>query len=67
MSEYHVGCGIFRIYAGILKKNGTEWKDKTDVTTEAISSVAQYLLKQNTIFRFGYEGKKYVLKVEEEE
>ena len=32
MSEYHVSCGMFGIYAGTVKKNGTEWKDKTRVT-----------------------------------
>ena len=64
---YSVGCGLFGIYAGVLKLNGKEWKEKTDVTMEATSAVAQHLLEKNTMFRFEYEGKKYVLKVVEAE
>jgi hypothetical protein len=44
MSEYHVSCGMFGIYAGTVKKNGTEWKDKTRVTDEAIEAVRDWLL-----------------------
>lgn len=43
MAEYHVGCGLAGIYAGILKKNGKEWLHKSNVTREALSAVAQYL------------------------
>ena len=64
--KYSIECGIFRIYAGILKKNGTEWKDKTDVTEEAISAVAQYLLMNHKEFRFEVEDKMMILKVVEE-
>ena len=39
MPQYHVGCGLAGIYAGILKKPG-EWKVKNEVTDEAVSSVA---------------------------
>ena len=63
--KYSVGNGIFRIYAGILKKNGTEWKDKTDVTEEAMGAVAQYLLMIHKEFRFVVEDKMMVLKVVE--
>ena len=45
MSEYHVSCGMFGIYAGTVKKNGTEWKDKTRVTDEAIEAVRDWLRK----------------------
>ena len=65
--KYSVGCGLFGVYAGILKPNGKEWKEKTDVTMAATSAVAQHLLENNTMFRFEYEGKKYVLKVVEVE
>lgn len=65
--KYTVGCGLFHIYAGILKKNGTEWKDKTNVTEEAISAVAQYLIMNHKEFHFEVEDKMMVLKVEEEE
>ena len=44
MSEYHVSCGMFGIYAGTVKKNGTEWKDKTRVTDEAIEAVRDWLI-----------------------
>lgn len=65
MTEYHVGCGAFGIYAGILNKNKTMWKNKSEVTNEALDAVAQYLLQENMIMNFDYKDKKYCLKVEE--
>lgn len=65
--KYSVGCGYFRIYAGVLKPGGKEWKDKTDVTTEAISAVAEYLLMNHKEFHFEVEDKMMILKVEVEE
>lgn len=65
MSEYHVGCGAFGIYAGILNKNKTMWKNKSEVTNEALDAVAQYLLQENVVMDFNYKDKKYTLKVEE--
>lgn len=65
--KYSVGCGLFGIYAGVLKPNGTEWKDKTNVTLEATSAVAQHLLENKEVLKFQHEGKQYVLKVVEEE
>jgi hypothetical protein len=39
MSEYHVGCGAFGIYAGTLEpKNKSLWHNKSDVTEEAIKN-----------------------------
>lgn len=64
MAEYHVGCGTFGIYAGILR-NETTWKDKSEVTREALSASAQYMLIDGKEFRFGYKGKQYVMRVEE--
>lgn len=32
MAEYHVCCGAFNIYAGTIKPNGTEWRNKSNVT-----------------------------------
>ena len=64
MAEYHVGCGTFGIYAGILK-NKTTWKDKSEVTREALSASAQYMLVNEKELRFGYKGKRYVMRVEE--
>ena len=65
MSEYHVGCGAFGIYAGILNKNKTMWKNKSEVTNEALDAVAQYLLQENMIMNFDYKNERYCLKVEE--
>ena len=66
---YSVGCGYFRIYAGVLKPGGKEWMEKTDVTMEAMKAVAQFLLDNQKEFHFAWEGedKKYVLKVVEKE
>lgn len=41
MAEYHVGCGVGAIYAGILKPNGIEWGNKSAVTDEAINAAAE--------------------------
>ena len=64
MTEYHVGCGVFEIYAGVLR-NETTWKDKSEVTREALSASAQYMLVSEKELRFGYKGKRYVMRVEE--
>ena len=66
MTEYHVGCGAFGIYAGVLR-NETTWKDKSEVTSEALGASAQYMLVNEKEFRFGYKGKRYVMRVEEME
>ena len=65
MAEYHVGCGLFGIYAGTLKPNGYEWRNKSDVTNEALDSVVQYLLTNKKEVRFTYKDKRYVMRVEE--
>ena len=65
MAKYHVGGGMFSIYAGILKKNGIEWLHKNDVKDEALSAVAQYLLINGKEFRFQVNGVEYALKIEE--
>lgn len=68
MAEYHVGCGAFGIYAGTLKPNGIEWRNKSDVTDEAISATAQYLLQHDESMEFTYKDKRYrlgVIEVEE--
>lgn len=63
MAEYHVGLGIAGIYAGILRSED-EWKEKTEVTHEALCAVSQYLLVQGHGVKFTYNGEPYVLKVE---
>lgn len=64
--KYHVGLGIFGIYAGTLKTK-TKWKDKSEVTQEAIDAVAGFLLINKKECRFELQGKKYVMSVTEVE
>ena len=67
MAEYHVGCGAFGIYAGTLNsKNKSLWQNKSDVTDEAVSAVAQYLLQENKSLLFDYRGGRYRLSVNQE-
>lgn len=63
MAEYHVGCGITAIFAGTLNKKGNMWLHKSDVTDEALSATAQYLLEHCESMSFTYEGKQYRLAV----
>lgn len=65
MAEYHVGCGITAIYAGTLNKNKTMWVNKSNVTDEAFSAVAQYCVDHNEAMNFDYNGKRYRLEVNE--
>ena len=65
MAEYHVGCGLAGIYAGVMKPNGCEWKDKSEVTSEAISAVAQRLILDDAVFKFTYQNKRYAMSVVE--
>ena len=44
--KYHISCGVFGIYAGTVKANGEEWKDKTECTDEAIEAVRDYLVQE---------------------
>jgi hypothetical protein len=65
MAEYHVGCGLSAIYAGTILKPGL-WKNKTQVTDEAVSAVAQWLLMNGVTFKFTMNGKKYRMEVNED-
>lgn len=68
MAEYHVGCGAFGIYAGTLEpRNKTLWRNKSDVTHEALGAVAQYLLFSDKEFRFQFRDKWYAMRIEEME
>lgn len=64
MSNYHVGLGLAGIYAGTMK-NDYEWRNKSDVTHEALCAVAQYLQENRKEFRFTLGDVKYRLAVEE--
>lgn len=50
MADYHVSAGVFGIYAGTLmpKKDGKPqmWRNKSDVTDEAICAVRDYMLSE---------------------
>ena len=67
MADYHVGRGLARIYAGTLKQNDTLWRNKSDVTNEALCAAAQYLLFNDKEFRFEHKGKMYVMHIDEME
>lgn len=63
--QYHVGCGLFGIYAGTLNKKGDMWLHKSDVTEEVFNSVAQYCVDHEEAMNFSYKGKRYRLEVNE--
>ena len=65
MAEYHVGAGLFGIYAGTLNPKGDTWRNKSEVTREALGAAAQYLMENEKEFRFkrNSDEKWYVLKV----
>ena len=75
MPEYHVNCGISRIYAGTLRKDDPKrWQSSTDVTDEAIGAVASWLYKQikegETSYSYSWkttDGKKLILTIKIEE
>lgn len=51
MAEYHVGCGLFgNIYAGTYappRKDGLQtWRNKSDVTSEAIEAVMGHFIME---------------------
>ena len=51
MAEYHVGCGLFgTIYAGTMappRKDGLKmWRNKSDVTDEAVSVVLSHFITE---------------------
>lgn len=45
MADYHVGCGLAGIYAGTLQ-NPNKWRNKSDVTDEAICAVRDYMVQE---------------------
>lgn len=67
MADYHVGAGLFGIYAGTLNPKGDTWRNKSEVTREALGAAAQYILENEKEFRFKCKNdeKWYVLKVVE--
>ena len=46
MAEYHVGCGVFGIYAGTLNKTKSMWVNKSEVTDECLVAVRDYMVME---------------------
>ena len=67
MAEYHVGCGLFGIYAGTLNKKGDMWINKSDVTEEVLDSAFQYLFTNEKVFIAKVKDKEYIMKIDEKE
>ena len=68
MAEYHVGCGLAGIYAGtLMPKDKTQWRNKSEVTHEALCAVAQHLLFNGIEFRFQHKGEWYVMHIDKME
>lgn len=67
MAEYHVHAGLFGIYAGTVNPKGDTWRNKSEVTREALCAAAQYLHENEKEFRFQVKSNKkwYVMKVAE--
>lgn len=76
MAEYHVGSGMFGIYAGTLnpkRKDGLRtWRNRNNVTDEAIEAVKEYMknqaiMEKSDFYSYtwnGENGKKIVLSLE---
>lgn len=66
-NEFKVGCSPITstIFAGSVSKKGLWLNNKRDVTDTAVGAVAQHLLQLGQSMQFNYQGKTYVLKVEE--
>ena len=76
MAEYHVGSGVFGIYAGTVnpkRKDGIQtWKTKSEVTDEAINAVRDFMKLQAECEKSNYysyiwekdNGDKIVLSLE---
>ena len=64
--EFKVDCSPITstIFAGRVSKKGL-WINKKDVTDTAPLAVAQHLMQLNESIQFEYQGKTFVLKVEE--
>ena len=59
--EYHVGCGLFGIYAGRLNKQKNMWVSKSDVTQEVLNCAFEYLYTNKKEVRCNVNGKKLVM------
>lgn len=71
MPNYHVGCGWSGIFAGTLNRKGDMWRNKSNVTNEALNAVAEYMRYKipddDNCYALGFktrDGKYLRLKVE---
>lgn len=67
MAEYHVDAGLFGIYAGTLNPKGNTWRNKSEVTMEALRASAVYLLENNKEYQFQRksDGKWFAMRISE--
>ena len=65
--EFKAGCSPITstIYVGNVRNDGTWGVNKKDITSSAVSAVAQHLLQLNEKIAFNYNGKRYELSVQE--
>ena len=63
MANYHVGCGIAGIYAGILNKKGDMWINKSDVTQEVLNCAFEYLYSNEKEIKATIDGKRYAMRI----
>jgi len=63
MSEYHVGCNSKGIYVGTRTKNGESWITYSNVTYEALSAVAKYLMLDGNPYQFEKDGNSYLMQL----
>jgi len=65
--KIHVACSPLTgtIYAGKPLKDGMWGNSKDDVTDSAVSAVAMHLVIKKESLVFDYQGRQYVLKIEE--
>ena len=64
MTEYHVGNGLAGIYAGTLDKSGIVWRNKSDVTDEAIAAVFTWFtqhMEESAEYSITYPTSEYEL------
>lgn len=66
MQRYHVFCGKQVIYAGQINEQGNMWVDRSDVTDECTSAVAQWLYDNKKSMSFVIDGKRCTMIVKEE-
>jgi hypothetical protein len=68
MKQFKVGCSPVTsdIFAGYVNDDKGMWVGKKhNVTETSVGAVAQHIIQLKEDFVFGYQGKKYALRVVE--